>query len=96
MTKRGVIYLTSNQSVSPQHGNRPAHYDRKKLRIGAKGWLVGCRLKANCPLMRSGPIGGVSSMGIFQRDPSPYLYEFWKKKKHGKFRTARSASVTKV
>ena len=31
-------------------------------------WLVGCRCKANCPLVEPGPIGGVSSVGVFQRD----------------------------
>ena len=25
--------------------------------------LVGCRLKANCPLMEPGPVGGVPSVG---------------------------------
>ena len=42
-------------------------------------WLVGCRLKANCPLVGPGPIGGVPSVGVFQRDPSPYLREFRRK-----------------
>ena len=27
------------------------------------GLLVGCKLKANCPLMRPGPIGGMPSVG---------------------------------
>ena len=43
------------------------------------GWLVGCRLKADCPLMGPGPVEGVPSVGVFQRDPSPYLREFRRK-----------------
>ena len=35
--------------------------------------------KANCPLVGPGLIGGVPSVGIFLRDPSPYLLEFWRK-----------------
>ena len=37
------------------------------------GWL-----KANCPLMEPGPIGGVPSVGVFLRNPSPYLRELWR------------------
>ena len=40
---------------------------------------LGCRFKANCPLVRLGPIGGVPSVEVFQKDPSPYLREFWRK-----------------
>ena len=56
------------------------------------GWLVGCRLKANCPLVRPGPIGGVPTVGVFLRDPNSYLPSFGDY--HGKLRTARSTSAT--
>ena len=35
--------------------------------------LVGCSINANCPLEGPRPVGGVSSVGVFLRDPSPYL-----------------------
>ena len=38
--------------------------------------LLGCRIKANYLHVGSGPAGGVPSMGVFLRDPSPYLSEF--------------------
>ena len=41
--------------------------------------LVGCRLKANCPLVGSEPIGDVPSVDVFLRGPSPYLFEFRRK-----------------
>ena len=50
---------------------------------------VGCRCKANCPLAGPGPIEGVPSIGVFLRDPSPYLREFQRK-----LRRAWSSSVT--
>ena len=40
-------------------------------------WVIG--FKANCPLMEPGPIGGVPSVGVFLRPPSPYLREFRRK-----------------
>ena len=40
------------------------------------GWLVGCKLKANCPPLGPGPIGGVPLVGVFLWDPSKYLHEF--------------------
>ena len=36
-------------------------------------------VKANCPLVGPGPIGGMPSVGGLLRDPSPYLREFRKK-----------------
>ena len=45
-------------------------------------WLVGCTIKVNCSLMGPGPTGDVPSVcvcGVFLRDPSPYLYEHWRK-----------------
>ena len=44
-----------------------------------KSELVGCRVKANCPLVGPGTVGGVPSVEVFLRDPSPYLLEFWRK-----------------
>ena len=42
-------------------------------------WLVGCRLKGNCPLVGPGLIGGVPSVEVFLRDSIPYLCEFRRK-----------------
>ena len=44
-----------------------------------KSELVGCRVKANCPLVGPGTVGRVPSMGVFLRDHSPYLREFLRK-----------------
>ena len=41
--------------------------------------MVGCRLKANCRLVGPRPIGGLLSVGVFLRDPNPYLREFRRK-----------------
>ena len=41
--------------------------------------VLGCRVKANSPHMGSGSAVGVPSLGIFLRDPSPYLCEFRRK-----------------
>ena len=41
--------------------------------------MDGCRYESNCPLMGPGTIGGLPSVGVFLRDPSPYLREFWRK-----------------
>ena len=41
--------------------------------------MVGCRVKANCPLVGLGPVGGAPSVGVFLRDSSPYLREFRRK-----------------
>ena len=41
-----------------------------------------CRVlgfKANCLLVGPGIIGGMPSVGVFLRDPSPYLREFRRK-----------------
>ena len=38
-----------------------------------------CKFKANCPLVRPWPIVGVLSVGVFLRDRSPHLDEFWRK-----------------
>ena len=35
---------------------------------------VGLWFKTNCPLMGPGSIAGVPSVGVFLRDPSPYLH----------------------
>ena len=47
------------------------------------GWLVGCRIKSDSPHVGLGPTVGVPFVGIFLRDPSPYLREFGEN--HGKF-----------
>ena len=41
--------------------------------------MLDCRIKANCLLVGLGPVGRMSSMGVFLRDPSLYLHEFWRK-----------------
>ena len=48
----------------------------------------GCRLKSNCPLVRLGTIDDMPSVGVFLRDPNPYLREF--RRKHGKLRKTKS------
>ena len=40
---------------------------------------LGCRFKANCPLVGPGHVGGVPSVGVILRHPSPYLREFRRK-----------------
>ena len=42
-------------------------------------WLVGYRVKANCPLVGPGLVGGVPSMRVFLRDPCLYIFEFRRK-----------------
>ena len=41
--------------------------------------MDGCRYESNCPLVGPGTIGGVPSVGVFLRYPSPYLREFRRK-----------------
>ena len=41
------------------------------------GWAVG--FKANCPLVGPGITGRVPSVGVFLRDPRPYLRKFQRK-----------------
>ena len=65
-----------------------------KQNLFLHGWLVGCRLKANCLLMEPGRIGGMPSVGDFLWDPNPYLHKFWRK--HGKVRTARSTGASGI
>ena len=57
-------------------GSKMTHSkNRAKWRGLVIGWLV-VRFESNCPLVRPGTIGGVPSVGVFLRDPSPYLREF--------------------
>ena len=35
--------------------------------------------ESHCPLVNNGTIGGVCSVRVFLRDPSPYLHEFQRK-----------------
>ena len=39
----------------------------------------GVGLKADCLNIRPRPVGGLPSVGVFLRDPSPYLREFRRK-----------------
>ena len=49
------------------------------LNMKLNGWLlVGCRFKADC-LTRDLGLGGMPSVGVSLRDPSPYLSEFRRK-----------------
>ena len=48
----------------------------KSLIVVIPQWSVGRRNKTNGQLMGPGPIGGMSSVGVFLKDPSLYLREF--------------------
>ena len=37
-------------------------------------WLVGCRVKANCPRVRPGAEGGVLSVGVFLEGPNTVFH----------------------
>ena len=39
----------------------------------------GCRFESNSLLVGPGPVEGVPSVGVFLRDPSPYLRKFWRR-----------------
>ena len=43
------------------------------------GLVVVWRVKFNCPLVGPGTIGGMPSVGVFLRDPKPYLTRVSKK-----------------
>ena len=49
------------------------------LIVQNKRLLVDCRVTANCPLVGPRPVKGVPFVGVFLRDPSPYLSEFRRK-----------------
>ena len=55
------------------------------------GWLVGCRVEGR--LSHWGPrrVGGMPSVGVFLRDPSPYLREFRRKTAENSERLGRQA-----
>ena len=53
---------------------------------------AGLHVKANSPLVEPRPVGGLPSVGVFLRDPSPYYASFGENR--GKLRTARSTSTT--
>ena len=42
-------------------------------------WDDGCRYESNCPLVGPGTVDGLPSVGVFLKDPSPYLREFRRK-----------------
>ena len=54
-------------------------------------WLVGCRVKDNCPLMGPGSVRGMLYVRIFLRDPSPYLRKFRRKTTENSERLGRQA-----
>ena len=75
-TKRCFTLFTTdfNETISElfvfsrytQGGCRRRHFQfstKSQQSLLESGWLVGCRLKANCPLMGPRPIGGVPSVG---------------------------------
>ena len=39
------------------------------------GCRLGCRIKAKCPLVGPGPVGGVPFLEVFLSDLRPYLSE---------------------
>ena len=43
---------------------------------------LGCRVEANCSLMGPGPVEKMLSVGVFLRDPRPYLDEFRRKSRN--------------
>ena len=47
--------------------------------IRRESWLVDCRVKTNCPLVRPGAIGGMPSVGLLKDLIIPYLREFRRK-----------------
>ena len=55
------------------------HLLKPNVVVSTETMLVGCRLKANCPLVGPGSIGGVLSVGVFLGDSSQYLHEFRRK-----------------
>ena len=68
-----IIYLVHKSNILIQN----IQLDYSRLVNRRLGWVVG--FKANCLLVEPGPIGGVSSVVGFLRDPSPYLREFRRK-----------------
>ena len=50
-----------------------------------EGVGLGCWIEANFPLMGLGSVGGVSAMGVFLRDESPYLREFRKEQRKTRY-----------
>ena len=53
---------------------------------------MGFIIKAIFPHVGPEAIEGMPSFGVFLRIPSPYLYEF--QRKRGKFKTVKSTSTT--
>ena len=49
---------------------------KNKSRVTTITWVVSCRIKASCPILRHRPVGEVSSVWVFLKDPNPYLWEF--------------------
>ena len=80
---------TPNDYVDKEQSRFEPGTSHLPARVGL-GWVVD--FEANCPLVGPGPIEVVPSVGVFPRDPSPYLREF-RKEKHGKLRTASPTGV---
>ena len=55
-------------------------------------WLIGCRFKSNCPLVRPGTTGGMPSWWSFEWILTRIYTSI--RENHGKLRTTRSTSVT--
>ena len=64
---------TPNDYVDKEQSRFEPGTSHLPARVGL-GWVVD--FEANCPLVGPGPIEVVPSVGVFPRDPSPYLSEF--------------------
>ena len=74
-TEEKKIYVRKNFDLFSFHCSSFSHI----LFSGYKVVLVGCSVKASCPLVGPRSVGGVLSVGVFLRDPSTYLSEFRRK-----------------
>ena len=62
------MFKSSESEFSTSHSHVTGPGSDPGARVG-----LGCRFKANCPLVGHEPIGGAPSEGFFLRDSSPYL-----------------------
>ena len=71
-------FLKKNTPIPVEH---LLELERMKIHQSQCHWLSWLLevFKANCPLLGPGPIGGVPSMGVVLKDPSPCLREFRRK-----------------
>ena len=63
--KKLAIKLEKNRKYYSKYSNNFAAYI-----------TCSCRVKPDCLLVGSGTIGGMPSLGVFLREPDPYLREF--------------------